>query len=137
MGVIGNGSSGLQIIPQLAPQVKQLLVFQRTAQYAVPSRNRPLDPQEVTAIKADYPGFRARNRQQSSAQMSNVETCQQSALSVSPAERQQLYQASWQQGGFVFYATFNDLVRNQQSNQTTAEFIRTKIGQIVNDPANA
>ena len=137
VGVIGNGSSGLQIIPQLAPQVKQLLVFQRTAQYAVPSRNRPLDPQEVTAIKADYPGFRARNRQQSSAQMSNVETCQQSALSVSPAERQQLYQASWQQGGFVFYATFNDLMRNQQSNQTAAEFIRTKIGQIVNDPERA
>ena len=137
VGVIGNGSSGLQIIPELAPQVKQLLVFQRTAQYAVPSRNRPLDPQEVTAIKADYQGFRARNRQQSSAQMSNVETCQQSALSVSPAERQQLYQASWQQGGFVFYATFNDLMRNQQSNQTAAEFIRTKIGQIVNDPERA
>ena len=137
VGVIGNGSSGLQIIPELAPQVKQLVVFQRTAQYAVPSRNRPLDPQEVTAIKADYPGFRARNRQQSSAQMSNVETCQQSALSVSPTERQQLYQASWQQGGFVFYATFNDLMRNQQSNQTAAEFIRTKIGQIVNDPERA
>ena len=137
VGVIGNGSSGLQIIPELAPQVKQLLVFQRTAQYAVPSRNRPLAPQEVTAIKADYPGFRARNRPQSSAQMSNVETCQQSALSVSPAERQQLYQASWQQGGFVFYATFNDLMRTQQSNQTAAEFIRTKIGQIVNDPERA
>ena len=137
VGVIGNGSSGLQIIPELAPQVKQLLVFQRTAQYAVPSRNRPLTPQEVTAIKADYPGFRARNRQQSSAQMSNVETCQQSALSVSPTERQQLYQASWQQGGFVFYATFNDLMRNQQANQTAAEFIRTKIGQIVNDPERA
>ena len=137
VGVIGNGSSGLQIIPELAPQVKQLLVFQRTAQYAVPSRNRPLNPQEVTAIKADYQGFRARNRQQSSAQMSNVETCQQSALSVSPTERQQLYQASWQQGGFVFYATFNDLMRNQQSNQTAAEFIRTKIGQIVNDPERA
>ena len=137
VGVIGNGSSGLQIIPELAPQVKQLLVFQRTAQYAVPSRNRPLDPQEVTAIKADYQGFRARNRQQSSAQMSNVETCQQSALSVSPAERQLLYQTSWQQGGVVFYATFNDLMRNQQSNQTAAEFIRTKIGQIVNDPERA
>ena len=137
VGVIGNGSSGLQIIPELAKQVKQLVVFQRTAQYAVPSRNRPLDPQEVTEIKADYQGFRARNRQQSSAQMSNVETCQQSALSVSPAERQQLYQASWQQGGFVFYGTFNDLMRNQQSNQTAAEFIRTKIGQIVQDPQRA
>ena len=135
--MIGNSSSGLQIIPELAKQVKQLVVFQRTAQYAVPSRNRPLDRQEVTEIKADYQGFRARNRQQSSAQLSNVETCQQSALSVSPAERQQLYQASWQQGGFVFYGTFNDLMRNQQSNQTAAEFIRTKIGQIVQDPQRA
>jgi len=137
VGVIGNGSSGVQIIPELAKQVKQLVVFQRTAQYAVPSGNRPLDPQEVAQIKADYPGFRARNRQQSSGQLSNVETCQQSALTVSPAQRQQLYQASWQQGGFVFYDTFNDLMTNQQSNQTAAEFIRTKIGQIVNDPQRA
>jgi len=35
VGVIANGSSGVQIIPELAKQAKKLIVFQRTAQYAV------------------------------------------------------------------------------------------------------
>ena len=137
VGVIGNGSSGVQIIPELAKRAQKLVVFQRTAQYAVPSRNQPLDQQQAAEIKADYPGFRARNRQQSSAQLSNLETCQQSALDVSPDRRQQLYEAGWQQGGFAFYDTFTDLMNNRESNQTAAEFIRAKISQIVQDPERA
>ncbi len=137
VGVIGNGSSGVQIIPELAKQALKLIVFQRTAQYAVPNGNCPLDPQEVAQIKADYSGFRDRNRQQSSAQLSGSKNCQQSALDDSPTDRKRLYEDNWQQGGFAFYDTFNDLMTNRQSNQTAAEFIRNKISQIVKDPDQA
>jgi len=34
-------------------------------------------------------------------------------------------------------ATFNNLMRNQQPNQIAAEFIRTKISQIVQGPQQA
>ena len=38
-------------------------VFQRTANYAVPAHNAPLDPDVQQAIKADYPSLRARAKQ--------------------------------------------------------------------------
>src|SRR5882672_5681196 len=43
VAVIGTGSSGLQVIPSLARQARALTVFQRTAAYAVPAHNGPLD----------------------------------------------------------------------------------------------
>ena len=94
VGVIGNGSSGVQIISELATQAKKLIIFQRTAQYAVPSGNCSLDSKEVELIKSDYSGFRDRNRQQSSAQLSGTKPSQRSALSVSPDDRKRLYEGN-------------------------------------------
>ena len=44
VGIIGTGSSAIQSIPLIARQAKHLTVFQRTANYAIPAHNRPLDP---------------------------------------------------------------------------------------------
>ena len=62
VGVIGTGSSGIQAIPIIAGAAASLVVFQRTASYSVPARNRPLAAAELSGIKADYAGFRAQNR---------------------------------------------------------------------------
>ena len=43
VGVIGTGSSAVQAIPLIAEQARELTVFQRTAAYAVPAHNGPLD----------------------------------------------------------------------------------------------
>ncbi|MGX1430357.1 cation diffusion facilitator CzcD-associated flavoprotein CzcO [Cytobacillus horneckiae] len=39
VGVIGNGSSGIQSIPVIAQEAGHLFSFQRTPQYAVPAKN--------------------------------------------------------------------------------------------------
>src|SRR5690606_37674519 len=39
VGVIGTGSSGIQAIPRIAEQAKQLTVFQRTANFSLPAWN--------------------------------------------------------------------------------------------------
>ena len=44
VGVIGTGSSGVQVIPMIARQARELTVFQRTAAYVVPAHNGPLVP---------------------------------------------------------------------------------------------
>ena len=62
VAVIGTGSSAVQSIPIIAGQAKQLTVFQRTANYAIPAHNAPLTPEYRSAIKADYPAMRARAR---------------------------------------------------------------------------
>ena len=63
VGVIGTGSSGIQSIPILADEAEHLYVFQRTPNYVIPARNRPLEADEVAAIKASYPELRARARE--------------------------------------------------------------------------
>lgn len=132
--IIGTGSSAVQSIPVITKEAEQLIVFQRTAQYAVPARNRPVNPEEVAVIKADYAGFRARNRPQLAAQLSHIPRNDFSALSVDPEERERIYEERWQFGGFPFYGSFNDIGLNPESNETAAEFVRGKIRSIVQDP---
>ena len=42
VAVIGTGSSGIQAIPEIAKEAEHVTVFQRTPQYSLPARNRPL-----------------------------------------------------------------------------------------------
>src|SRR5699024_7424458 len=59
VAVIGTGSSGTQIIPVVAEDAEHLTVFQRTANYVMPSRNAPLDEETVRDWKDTYPERRA------------------------------------------------------------------------------
>ena len=43
VGVIGTGSSGVQVVTELSDKVEHLYVFQRTAHYSVPAHNGPMD----------------------------------------------------------------------------------------------
>ena len=60
VGVIGTGSSGVQMIPLIARQARHLHVFQRTANFSLPARNGPMEPERERSHKADYPARRAR-----------------------------------------------------------------------------
>ena len=42
VAVIGTGASALQFVPQIQPKVKQLTIFQRTAQWVLPKSDMPL-----------------------------------------------------------------------------------------------
>ena len=46
VAVIGTGASAIQFIPQIAPQVAELLVFQRSAPYVIPKPDRPYSKAE-------------------------------------------------------------------------------------------
>jgi len=46
VAVIGTGASAIQFIPQIAPQVGKLTVFQRTPPWVVPRRGRPISSME-------------------------------------------------------------------------------------------
>jgi cation diffusion facilitator CzcD-associated flavoprotein CzcO len=42
VAVVGTGASAIQTVPQIQPQVNRLLIFQRTAPWVVPHRDRPI-----------------------------------------------------------------------------------------------
>lgn len=44
VAVVGTGASAIQIVPAIAPTVKQLTIFQRTAPYVTPRLDRPISP---------------------------------------------------------------------------------------------
>jgi len=133
LGVIGTGSSGIQAIPELAEQAAHLTVFQRTANFSIPAWNRPLDDAEQAAFKAKYPEHRAQAREVGTL----YEFSDRGALHASPEEREREYSRRWNKGGVNFVHAFNDLLVNQSSNDTIADFVRSKIRSIVNDPAVA
>ncbi|CAF5125654.1 unnamed protein product, partial [Rotaria sp. Silwood1] len=58
-------------------------------------------------------------------------------MSVTPEERLQEYEKQWQKGSLNFLGSFNDLVLNQEANDTAAEFLCNKIREIVKDPVVA
>jgi cyclohexanone monooxygenase len=57
--VVGTGSSGVQMIPIIAQQARQLTVFQRTANFSLPARNGPMEEERERKHKAEYPARRA------------------------------------------------------------------------------
>jgi len=46
VAVIGTGASAIQIIPEIAPEVAELRVFQRTPPWIIPRMDKPITPQE-------------------------------------------------------------------------------------------
>ena len=54
VGIIGTGSSGMQMTPVIAETAAHLKVFQRTANYSLPAANAPLTDEEDARVKADY-----------------------------------------------------------------------------------
>ena len=137
VGVIGTGSSGVQAIPLIAEQARELTVFQRTPCYVVPAHNAPLDPAYEARIKADYAGFRERNRATFSALGSEWAAAASSTLSVSEERRDAVFEERWRIGGFSFLAAFDDLALDPRANELAAEFVRRKIRSIVHDPVTA
>jgi cation diffusion facilitator CzcD-associated flavoprotein CzcO len=61
-GVIGTGSTGVQLIPVVAREAKQLYVFQRSPAYTLPWRVRRFEPGELDELKAHYDDIRAAQR---------------------------------------------------------------------------
>ena len=55
VAVIGTGASSIQIVPEIAPRVAQLHVFQRTPPWVVPKQDRVMSARERWAL-AHVPG---------------------------------------------------------------------------------
>jgi cation diffusion facilitator CzcD-associated flavoprotein CzcO len=53
VGVVGTGSSGVQVIGAIADLVASLKVFQRTAQWVLPVENPAISPEDQNRYRAD------------------------------------------------------------------------------------
>ncbi|MFK7865636.1 MAG: flavin-containing monooxygenase [Pseudohongiellaceae bacterium] len=135
VGIIGTGSSAIQSTPIIAETAERLTVFQRTPSFSVPAHNGPMNKTFEATVKADYPAFRAQNSQRYAALDNSPSS--KSALTVSAAEREEIYEQRWQEGGLPFLAAFKDLNVDRDANRTAVDFIHGKIESIVKDSKTA
>ncbi|WP_350036330.1 NAD(P)/FAD-dependent oxidoreductase [Pseudohaliea sp.] len=136
VGVIGTGSTGVQIISSIAGKCRHLKVFQRTPNYCLPLRNAPIDERRMQEIKDSYPEI--------------IEICKttltgfphkpdpRGTFDVSAEEREAFFEEIWQERGFKkWFGNFKDIMVNREANELYAEFVRRKIRERVKDPAVA
>ena len=136
VGIIGTGSSGIQTITAIAPEVDELVVFQRTPNFSVPAHNGPLDPD----VRADWLANREHYRdmqRKSGVGILAVDPREELALEATPEERRREFEKRWAKGGFCFTAGFRDINMVKEANDLLVEFTAEKIRDIVKDPETA
>ncbi len=136
VGVIGTGATAVQLITEIAKEVGHLTVFQRTANYCAPLRNREIDDEMQAEIKANYPEIFRKCLETPGSFMHEFDT--RSALEVSEEERLEQYESLWAEPGFKkWLSNFYDVMMPGEANEDYAEFVRNKIRERVHDPVVA
>ena len=132
VGVIGTGSSGVQSIPIMAQQAKELVVFQRTPNFSLPANNEKLTPDRVAYYKTNFAQIKAEAR--ASAAGLSITPTEDSVMLASEDDRAARFEAGWGEGGFHLVQKYIDLLATVDANDIVSEFVRGKIREAVKDP---
>lgn len=144
VGVIGNGSTGVQVITDIAKDAKHLISFQRNPQYSVPSGNGPATPEYRQRVNEIIRRFRERPKTRSFLALASLKTWI-ALLPVLPMRNGMLFLrkpgtrvevrcppqinvTTLTKSGFRFmFETFNDITTNVDANIATQDFTKNKI----------
>jgi cyclohexanone monooxygenase len=137
VAVIGSGASGVQIVSALSEKAQSLTHFIRHAQYVLPAAYRQVSEAERTVTNARYD--KIWNDVFASAVGFGFAEPNRPTLSVSPEDRETIFQDLWDQGsGFRFlFGGFSDIATDEAANKEAIKFIHKKIKEIVKDPQKA
>lgn len=144
IGVIGTGSSGTQLIPEVAEQAGRLFVFLRTPNYTLPAHNRPLtdeDQARWVAVRTQVRQAMERGEVGGSGDVFMPEDLRRSrftpAAQLTPGQRREILQRRWDNGGAILMQAFADVMTDEAVNEEVCEFVRGKIRDVVKDPVKA
>lgn len=136
VAVIGTGSTGIQVIQEVAKRAGHLTVFQRSPAYAAPLRNTPLTPEQRRWNADHHAELRHGSRQ--SFMGIPYEAPAGPASAFTPDERRRILDKYYERGGFpLLLSTFSDILFSQEANDVVASYIRERIRERVKDPAKA
>jgi cyclohexanone monooxygenase len=135
VAIIGTGSSSIQTIPEIAKEVKNLYVFQRTPNYSIPSNNGPMDKEVEADIKSRYAEFRKENWSSGFGIASDTGEAFISESDIDEVKSQ--LEKNWKSNGLGFFGGYADIPVDVNANEVAADFVRYKIKGIVKDPETA
>ena len=134
VAIIGTGSSAVQSIPVIAEEAKNLTVFQRSPNYTIPANNRPLTEKELSNAKSSYDQIREKAKY-TRAGIGYNQFEERKLLDLSSEEIKKELNNRWKMGGQeIFTAGFTDVGVNVEANKIVADFVKSKIKEIVKDP---
>lgn len=138
VGIFGAGASAVQFLPHAAQQAARVTLFQRTPNFVFPARNRPLTERDHDQVQANYDAIWARARSSAFAMPFEGSPANRLATQTPAPERERIYAELWKTGGFrFFFESFDDLIMDEQANDTAADFMRRQIRAVVKDPRTA
>ena len=136
VGIIGSGPTAVQIIQSIAPACEQLTVFQRTANWCTPLRNRPISAEEQRALKEKAQEIFALCKRTWAGFIHQPDA--RAAMDVPKEERWARYQELYDRGGFALWlGNYSDSFMSQAAADEVAEFLAAKIRERVTDPVMA
>jgi cation diffusion facilitator CzcD-associated flavoprotein CzcO len=140
VGVIGTGSTGVQLIPVVAREAAQLYVFQRSPAYTLPWQVRRFEPGELDEMKAHYDEIRAAQRAHP------VGAARLSAFSVllemlgrpalKSASREDQLRAV-EENGVMGALNWGDIFFDIEANRMAAKLYGEAVARIVKEPETA
>ena len=140
VGVIGTGSTGVQLIPVVAAAAAQLTVFQRSPPYTLPWRLQRFEPGELDSMKARYGEIRAAQRAHP------IGAARLSAFSVllemlgrpplKSASREEQLRAIAEHG-VTGALNWGDIFFDIEANRMAAKLYGEAVARIVEDPETA
>ena len=133
VGIIGTGPTAVQVIQTIAPDCEQLTVFQRTANWCTPLRNRPITPEEQQALKEKAHEIFALCKRTWAGFIHEPDP--RAAMDVPKEQRLARYQELYDRGGFALWlGNYGDSFMSQDAANEVAEFLAAKIRERVTDP---
>jgi cation diffusion facilitator CzcD-associated flavoprotein CzcO len=140
VGVIGTGSTGVQLIPVVAQEALHLSVFQRSPAYTLPWRVHRFEAGELDDMKARYGEIRAAQRAHP------IGAARLSAFSVllemlgrpplKAATREEQLRAI-EENGVMGALNWGDIFFDIEANQMAAKLYGEAVARIVKDPDTA
>ena len=98
MDKLEQGSTGIQAVPVIAETAKHFTVFQRTPNYSVPARNKPLSKDFKKYVKENFNELRKTVKKTPNGHAFLIsETL---VHEVDEKERLKRYENAWEKGGF-------------------------------------
>lgn len=135
IGVIGTGATGIQLITSLSNEVDfaSLSVFQRTANWSAPLRNKKISPDEMSRYRREYDSIFQKCAETPTCFLHEADS--RKSLDVTEEERRELWEKLYAMPGFgKWLGVFSDTYTDRQANEMYSQFMADKIRGRVEDP---
>ena len=117
VAVIGTGSTGVQIGPEIADEVESLVMYQRSATWATPLNNHPIDAEQQAYLKANYAPLKAELDASVGGFLHKPPG--RKWAEETPEQRRAFFESVWNSPGFAkISANYEDLLFNTDRKST-------------------